>query len=247
VTAPEVALLIASGLAAGLVNTLAGAGSLLTVPLLVLLGLPGTLANGTNRVGILLHNTVAAARFRLEGVSGFEAAIPLLVPVILGSMVGALSITRVSDGTFERLFGLIMVALLIPILRRPPAVTPSAPRPQRLRPASFAVFFGIGLYGGAFQAGVGIFLLLALSYSGYDLVNANSIKVVINAVLVATALPVFVWHGQVSWVPALLLASGFALGGEIGARVAVRGGERIIRPVLVLSVVALAGKMIGLY
>jgi uncharacterized membrane protein YfcA len=78
-------------------------------------------------------------------------------------------------------------------------------------------------------------------------VHANSIKVVINAVLTLTALPVFLMEGQVVWVPALLLGAGFALGGVLGARFAVRGGERVIRPVLALSVVALAGRMIGLY
>ncbi len=77
--------------------------------------------------------------------------------------------------------------------------------------------------------------MLALAHSGYDLVKANSIKVVVNAVLTLTAFPVFLWQGQVRWLPAIMLAVGYALGGTIGARLAVRGGERLIRPVLVVS------------
>jgi len=87
----------------------------------------------------------------------------------------------------------------------------------------------------------------ALSHTGYDLVRANSIKVVTNVVLTAFAIPIFVWHGQVAWLPAGILAIGFAAGGALGAHVAVRGGERVIRPVMVLAIVALAGRMLGLY
>ena len=245
-TPTDAAMLVGGGLAAGILNTLAGAGSLLTVPLLVLVGLPGNFANGTNRIGVLISNLFAAWRFRAEGVSGFREAIPVLIPIALGSLGGAFIISRVADKTFERAFGVVMVLLLVPILWRPaaPAVGQTTRWSARV---SFLIFLGIGLYGGAFQAGVGIALLFALSYAGYGLVHANSIKVVINAVLTLAALPVFLTKGHVVWAPALLLGAGFALGGVLGARFAVRGGERIIRPVLTLSVLALAGRMIGLY
>lgn len=241
------ALLIAGGLVTGIFNTLAGGGSLVSVPLLVLVGLPGTVANGTNRVGIFAQSIVAAWRFRAEGVSGFRRAVPVLVPIAIGSALGAFFISQVADETFETLFGVLMVLLLVPILFGTPAATGevrgwlSSPR------ASFLVFLAIGLYGGAFQAGVGIALVIALSYAGYDLVRANSIKVVVNAALTAVALPVFVAQRQVVWVPALLLALGYSLGGALGARIAVRGGERVIRPVLAVAVLALAGRMLALY
>lgn len=247
-SALEGLLLVAGGLTAGIVNTLAGAGSLLTVPLLVLVGLPGTIANGTNRVGILLHNVVAAWRFRAEGVSGFRSALPLLVPVGLGSLAGALTISQVTDRTFEKLFGVVMVLLLIPILwQRAPAFTTTKSLRRSSAPVAFFMFFTIGLYGGAFQAGVGIALIFAQSFTGRDLVSANSVKVVVNTVLTLVALPVFVARAQIAWLPGALLAMGFALGAAIGVRLAVRGEERAIRPVLAASVLALAGRMFGLY
>ena len=76
---------------------------------------------------------------------------------------------------------------------------------------------------------------------------ANSIKVVVNAILTCVAIPVFLAQGEIAWLPGLVLAAGYGLGGEVGARLAVHGGERIIRPVLAVSVIALAGRMIGLY
>jgi uncharacterized membrane protein YfcA len=242
----ELALLTAGGLAAGVVNTLAGGGSLLTVPLLVFLGLPGTLANGTNRVGIVVQNCTAAWRFRAEGIGGVRRALPVLVPVALGSIVGAVAVSRVSDSTFERLFGVMMIALLVPTLtgagRRSDG--PERPWPAWVRAV---LFFAIGLYGGSFQAGVGIFLMLALAHTGIDLVLANHIKVIVIAALTAVAVPVFLVQGQIAWVPALALTLGFGIGGSVGAHLAVRGGERLIRPVLALAVVAMAGRMLGLY
>jgi hypothetical protein len=240
--------LCGTALGAGVVNTLAGGGSLLTVPLLVLLGLPGGVANGTNRIGVLLQSSVAAWRFRALGVGGLREAVPVLLPVAAGSLLGAWGISQVSDGLFERAFGVVMLLLLVPLLReatitRPVRVEP----PSHLGPRWALVFFAIGLYGGAFQAGVGIPLLFALSHAGFDLVRGNAIKVIVNAVLTATAVPVFIFAGQIFWLPAAIVALGYAAGAVLGARLAVRGGEKLIRPVLALAVIALAGKMLGLY
>jgi len=238
----DIAILVSGGLAAGVINTLAGGGSMLTVPLLVLLGLPGTLANGTNRAGILVSNLAAVWSFRRAGVDALQHAVPVLLPVALGSLIGALAISRVTDETFERSFGLVMLAVLLPTLR--------APKPTGTTTWSPAVrttaFLAIGVYGGAFQAGVGVVLLLALGRSGYDLVTANAVKVVVIAVLTLAAIPVFAIQDQIAWLPAALLAVGFGVGGALGARFATRGGERLIRPVLAVAAAALAARMLGL-
>lgn len=242
----DAALLLAGGLAAGVVNTLAGGGSLLTVPLLVLTGLPGTVANGSNRVGVLVQNGVAAWGFRAQGVSGLGGAVPILAPVAAGALAGAAVASQLPADLFERIFGVLMLVLLVPMLRRPRPRTPGEARalPPALRTL---VFLGIGLYGGAFQAGVGILLIFALSWSGLDLVRTNSIKVVVNFCFTLLTIPVFLLARQIAWPEALTLGVGFAAGGLLGARLAVRGGERVIRPVLVAAVVALAGHMVGLY
>jgi uncharacterized membrane protein YfcA len=238
----------ATATAAGVVNTLAGGGSLLTVPLLVLLGLPGGIANGTNRVGILLQSVVAAWRFRALGVGGLRESAPVLLPVAGGSLIGAWGISQISDALFERAFGVVMLLLLVPLLRELAAPRRErSPDPPRLGPRWAVIFFAIGLYGGAFQAGVGIPLLFALTHAGFDLVRGNAIKVIVAAALTLTAVPVFVLAGQIAWEPALVLGVGYSAGGALGARLAVRGGERLIRPVLAVAVLALAGRMLGLY
>jgi uncharacterized membrane protein YfcA len=243
-SAAELSLLCAGGFVAGIINTLAGGGSLITVPLLVVLGLPGTVANATNRVGVLLQSIVGAWRFRAEGVSGFRDAGALIAPLLAGAAVGAVVVSGLDDRTFERLFAVVMLVMLVPMLRG--SVAPSADRsmPPALRAL---MFFGIGLYGGAIQAGVGIFLIFALSTVGHDLVRSNSIKMVLVAAFTSIAVAVFVFRGQVVWYPALVLATANSVGAAVGARIAVRGGERVIRPVLVVSVAALAGRMLGVY
>jgi hypothetical protein len=242
----EIALLIGGGFVAGIVNTLAGGGSLLTVPLLVLIGLPGNVANGTNRVGILLQSAMAVWSFRALGVSEFRSAVPVLVPLTLGSLTGAFLIAQVSDAIFEKAFGIVMLLLLVPTFARRFA-EPNAASPRPWSPlTSGAVFFAIGAYGGSFQAGVGILLLLALSRAGFDLVRANAVKVLVVAAITLVALPVFIAVGQVAWLAAVLLAAGFSGGGALGARLAVRGGERLIRPVVMVAVIALAARMLGL-
>lgn len=245
-SALDVVLLLAGGLVAGAVNSMAGGGSLLTVPLLVFAGVPGGVANGSNRIGVLLSNLTAAAAFRRLGVSGISRSLPVLVPVVVGSLIGAYGISRVADDAFERVFGIIMVPLLLLSLRKPKPAADGADAAWSPLVSSL-VFLGVGLYGGAFQAGVGLILLAALTRTGIDLVVANSIKVVVILVVTATALPVFIASGKVDWPPALVLGAGFAVGGAVGARLAVSGGERVIRGVMIVAVLAASGRLLGLY
>ena len=241
---PDVLLLVGGGLLAGSVNTIAGGGSMLTVPLLVLAGLPGDVANGSNRVGILASNLSASATFRRLGVSGLSRVLPVVIPVVVGSLTGSILISWLPAESFERAFGVLMVPLLVLSLR-PPKVA-AAVRPWSGTTAAL-VFFGVGCYAGAFQAGVGLLLVLTLSRSGLDLVVANSVKVVVILMVTLTALPVFIIGGLVDWGPALVLAAGFGVGGAMGARVTVEGGERLIRPVMSAAVLAMSGHLLGLY
>ncbi len=240
-------LLALGGLLAGIINTLAGGGSLITVPLLVFLGLPATTANGTNRIGVLFQNAVSTWRFRREGLDGLRGAAPVLAPVLVGSVLGAGVASLMSAAVFRQVFGVAMIALLFPMLRGARKQRTDADTTPRSPLVNGLIFFAIGLYGGALQAGVGLFLIAALARSGLDLVRANAIKVVVIGALTLVAVPVFVAQGQVDWKLATALVVGFALGGELGARAAVLGGERLIRPVLVLAVVAMSGRMLGLY
>lgn len=241
----EALLLIIGGLFAGAINTVAGGGSMLTVPLLVLAGVPGNAANGSNRVGILTSNVAAVATFRRLGVDGLRHASRVVVPVVLGGLIGSFAVGRVlDDAAFERVFGLLMIPLVILSVRRP---TNATGEHAWSTAKVVIVFLSIGIYGGAFQAGVGLVLLAALTRSGFDLVMSNSIKVIVNTAVTVVALPVFILNGDVEWVPALVLAAGFVVGGWLGAQASFRGGEVLIRRVMVIAALGLAGRLIGIY
>ena len=235
-------VLLGGGLVAGIVNAMAGGGSLLTVPLLVFAGVPGNTANGSNRVGVLTNSVSAAGTFRRLGVAGLAGIGRILGPAVVGSLIGSIVVSQLADDTFERVFGFVMIPILIMSLRRPD-VEAMADRPQWPTWLTTIVFFAIGLYGGAFQAGVGLMMIVALSRAGVDLVVANHIKVIVTLVFTVFALPVFIVNGDVDWAPALVLAVGFAVGGYLGARLSVAGGERVIRPVLVVAVIVFAGRL----
>ena len=166
-------------------------------------------ANGTNRIGILVQCISAVLRFRKGGIFEPREMMTIAAPVMIGSLIGAYGITAVPDGTFERLFGLAMLVLLVPALRQatrkvgrdPPA---AAAWPPWL---SNSVFFGIGLYAGALQAGVGVPFLFALLHSGKDPVRANAIKIGVTALSALVAVPIFIFHGDVAWLPAVVLAA----------------------------------------
>lgn len=232
------------GLLAGAINAIAGGASLLTVPLLVLTGVPGNAANGSNRLGVITSSFTAFIEFRRRGVHDLKKVVAVLIPVIAGSLVGSLLISQLSTEQFERAFGVIMVPILILSLRKPKPKPDGTVWPVWL---NRLVFFGIGMYGGAFQAGIGLLMIVALARSGLDLVTANSVKVLINLAVSLVALPVFIAQGFFELVPAVILAVGFALGGTLGAAVSVKGGEKVIRPIMIIAVLAFSGRLLGIY
>jgi len=241
---PEVLLLV-GGAVAGAINAMAGGGSTLTVPLLVLADVPGNAANGSNRVGILSSNVSSLLSFRNQGVTvSLGRLAPILVPAILGALVGAYGISEITDEAFERTFGLLMIPIVLLTIFKPQVRTDRPPWPLGL---TVLVFFAIGLYAGAIQAGVGLLLLAALSRGGFDLVTANVVKVIFILFATVIALPVFIIQDQVRWGPAIVLAIGLSVGGWLGARFAVQGGERWIRIAMFVAAVVLAGRLLGLY
>ncbi len=237
-------LLAGGGVIAGVINTVAGGGSMLTVPLLVLAGVPGNSANGSNRLGILTSTASATVAFRRLGVDGLSKAIPVLAPTLVGSLIGSLTISRLPDRAFEIVFGVLMIPLIVLTVRKPTARDVGEPWPTWLTVVIFGV---IGAFGGAFQAGIGLVLLAALTRAGFDLVTANSVKMVVSLTVTVIALPVFLVSGNIVWLPALVLAAGFFVGGWCGAQFAVKGGEKLIRVAMVIAAIGLSGRLIGLY
>lgn len=237
-------LVFGSGLVAGFVNVLAGGGSLLTLPILIFLGLPPALANGTNRVGVLAQNIAAVWDFRRQGVSDLRTGLRLSLATLPGAVLGAFVSIRVPDAWFKAILAAVLVLSVVAILIPPKRRTDGPSELGRVSWVTYAAFFGIGWYGGFLQAGVG-FLLMAILYQlmHIDLVRVNMYKVLVVAIFTVPALLVFVWTRNVDWTAGLILGAGNATGALVGTRMSVRGGERPIRIVLALALVAMAAKL----
>ena len=243
------ALLLAAvpmaGLIAGFINTLAGSGSLITLPILILLGLPANVANGTNRVGVLLQNVVAVATFRRRGALETAGTWKLVVPSVVGSVIGAALAVDLDEALLRRVIGALMLVMLAVMLFKPERwIAAHAHRREPRLLVEVPLFFAIGVYGGFIQAGVGIFLLAGLVLgAGFNLVGANAIKNVIVMAFTAAALVVFIVNDQVQWTFGLLLAVGQAAGAWLAAHLAVKRGAEFVRyvviAIVVLSAVAL--------
>jgi uncharacterized membrane protein YfcA len=235
------------GLIAGFINTLAGSGSLITLPVLILLGLPANVANGTNRVGILVQNIVAVATFRKQQALPLDGSVRLIVPAVLGALLGAALAVDLDEALLNRTIGILMIFMLFVLMIRPRrwlAAHASGTAIPYFWQAP--LYFGLGIYCGFIQAGAGIFLLAGLVLgSGFDLVRGNAMKNLIVLIVTVAALAVFVWNDQVRWGLGLLLASGQAAGAWLAARMAVSRGAGFVRwfliVVVALSAIALFG------
>jgi uncharacterized membrane protein YfcA len=241
---------IAAGFGCGFINTLAGSGSLITLPLLIFLGLPANVANGTNRVGILIQNLIAVGSFRQNQMLDMRGGLMLSAPAVIGSLVGAQIAVNLNETWMERTIGALMVVMLFVILFKPERWLKGHPDALSQRPdiGQLLLFFAIGIYGGFIQAGVGVFLLAGLVLSvGYDLVRANAIKVLIIFCFTISAMIIFVINGQVWWGVGLLLAIGNALGGWMAAKMAIKQGANFVRWLLIIVIAVSAAELLGVF
>jgi uncharacterized membrane protein YfcA len=242
------ALLLATGCVAGFLNVMAGGGSLLAMPVMVFIGMPGPVANGTNRVAILVQNISATAGFFRQGFSDFRLSLTLALCTLPGAVLGAYFGTILDGVWFNRVLAGVMIAVLILMLRKKRAAendAPAEPAAPRRVLLSHLCMLGVGVYGGFIQAGVG-FIIMAVLHRvlGLDLVRVNMHKVFIIGVYTILALAVFAAQGEIVWLAGIALATGNAIGGWIGSQCTVKKGERLIRVIFNATLILMAIKLL---
>jgi uncharacterized membrane protein YfcA len=243
----QLLLLASAGVAAGFLNVMAGGGSLLTVPMMLFLGLPGPVANGTNRLSIIAQNIVAVRTFLRRGFSDFRLSLSLTLAGLPGAALGALVGVRLDGIWFERVLAVVMIGVLI-LMQLPSGKRSgggSLPLTRGRLIAGHVLMFGAGCWGGFIQIGVGFILMPILHrVMGLDLVRTNMHKVFIALVHNVLAIAVFASVVSIHWAFGLALAVGNSLGGYLGARFSVQGGELWIRRVLTLVLLLFIVKLL---
>ena len=240
-------LLFAAGIVAGTLNAIAGGGSLLTLPLLIFLGLPPTLANGTNRVAILIQNIAGTASFKRRGLipgAWLRLAIP---PALIGALLGTWAAVQIDDLAFQRILAAVLVLAAAWTVWHPVRAPEIGDAPPPSGPARWmfrAAFFTVGAYGGFIQAGVGFIVLATTSAGGLDLVRGNALKLSLVLAFTVVSLSLFAYSGLVDWVMGLTLAAGTFLGALLGVHLQVLKGQKWVRTVVTVTIVIFAVRLV---
>lgn len=243
----ELVLLAFAGFASGWINVIAGGGSLLTVPVMVFMGLPGPVSNGTNRIAIISQSIAAVASFRSKGFSDFRLSATLAAAASVGAFFGARIGVSLDGVWFNRLVAAVMIAVMVLMAtgRDKSKPAPDASAKAKNLVLGHALMIGAGFWGGLIQIGVG-FLLMPILYRvmGLDLVRVNMHKVFIALIFTTVAFFVFAAKVDIVWEAGAALAVGTAFGGWMGAHATIERGEAFIKRALIAVLAAMTIKLL---
>lgn len=242
----EYLLLILVGVCVGFINTMAGGGSLLTLPALIFMGLPPSVANGTNRVAIVIQTAMAVAGFKSKKVSTSPFNVYLGVSALIGSIIGAKIAINVKGETFNKILSIVMVLVLLIIILKPKMKVEELS--ERITGkylwVGIIAFFFIGIYGGFINAGIGFVIIMFLyNVNRMTLVRSNATKVAVVFMYTLSALVVFILNDKVNWEMGLVLAMGNAVGAWVSSRISVDKGDAFVKKFLIVMIIIMAIKL----
>lgn len=243
----SIILLFVIAFISGFINVGAGGGSSLTLPMLIFLGLDSAMANGTNRVGIIMQNISAIYSFKRSNFSQFRLSLKLSLLTLPGAVAGAILAVRLNDQLFQKILGVVMILIIVSMFLPKAKNTKEGEDGQNISWSVYLSMFGIGFYGGFIQVGVGFLIMASLQHlMKLNLVFVNMHKVFIVLVYTLPALLIFAFTGNVNWFWGIVLGTGTALGGWWSAKLSVKKGEKLIKIVLVAAIFIMALKLLNI-
>lgn len=242
----QVLLLALCGMAAGFVDSVSGGGGLLTVPALLWTGLPAATALGTNKLQAAFGTMQAVRHYARAGLVRWKEVRVGVLITFLAAATGTWCVTQwLSTDVLKKIVPWLLIAVAVYTALSPRLG--GEPRPARLPRAAFLALFGIllGFYDGFFGPGTGSFWTIAcVSLCGMELRRATAFTKVMNLTSNLAALLIFSLSGHVSVSIAMPMIAGQLIGGRLGAKMVIRDGAKIIRPVLIITVLAMAAKLL---
>ena len=241
----DIIILLICGVIAGFINTVAGGGSLLTLPILIFMGLPSNIANGTNRIAIFMQNIFSISGYKSRGVSDFKYSSWLSVSALIGSIIGAKIAININEDMFNKILSVVIIIVVLTIIYNKKTFNINSENISiEKKIISVIIFFFIGIYGGFIHAGVGFLILSILSnYNGIQLSKANSIKVFVVFVYTFFALIVFIMENKINWILGINLGIGNSIGGWIASRWSYNKPDKIIKIFIIISSAIMAFKL----
>ncbi len=215
------------GSVAGFINTLAGSGSMITLSLLMFMGLPATLANGTNRLGIVFQSVTGAYQFHKAGKLDFAKTTWFSLPALLGSLVGAWIATMLDAKQMEQAIGVVMVFMLVILLFKPEKwLRENSEIIERKTILNMLLAFLVGIYGGFIMIGVGILILGVLVLKArMNLAESNAVKILTVFLFSLPVLAIYAFQEQIDWLLASVLAIGQAVGAWFASQFALNNPQ----------------------
>ena len=240
-------ILFGIGIISGFMNVVAGGGSSLTLPALIFLGLDSTIANGTNRIAVIMQNVSAIYAFKREKYEQFGLSMKLSLMTLPGTIAGAIFALSIADELFQKILGIIMIGVIISMIIPNPKKQ-STESSEKIPWTVHLSMFGIGFYGGFIQVGIGFMIMAALQYlMNLNLVIVNMHKVFIVLILTIPAFIVFQISGNINWQLGISLAAGNAFGGWWAAKLSIKKGESFIKTILIIAVFIMALKLLDVF
>jgi len=214
------------GTLTGIINTIAGSGSLITLPVFIFMcDLSPSIANASNRIGVFLQSVVATGKYAQSKPEVFKGSLWLIIPSVLGAILGSKIAVDIDEKTMNYTIGGLMVFMLIILLFKAERwlIEDKLTKAQNKNIGTFITFFLIGIYGGFLQAGVGFFLLAGLVLiSKYSLTQSNGLKLALVLAFTAPALALFMYYGKVHYGYGLLMGVFQAFGAWLGVKYIVK-------------------------
>lgn len=240
----EYIALFVAGLAGGVVNSIAGGGSFITFPALILVGLPAISANATNTFASCLGYFSGLAAFKQQLVSQSHRLIMITAISLMGGGAGALLLATTPAKVFQNAIPwLLLIATILfvwgPAINQKLQQRPRKKNQRKMLGVLPAIMLSVVcLYGGFFNAGLGIILLSYFSVLGIADINVmNALKLYVSGVLSVMAITVFMYQGYIDWLPGSILMLGTMLGGYIAAKMSLKASQQVLRNIVIVIAV----------
>lgn len=242
----EYLLLISVGFLAGFINTVAGGGTLLSMPILIFMGLPPTVANGTNRVAIILQTFMGVWGFKSKGIKTYPFSIYMGIMAFFGALIGAKIAVLMPEEMFKKVLSAIMIFVIVAM-----SITSKQKfnfTEQRTQGfyfyVSLIVYFLFGIYGGFINAGMGFIMLLTIPFlNRFSITETNATKVMVVCIYSLAAILTFALNDKIDWKMGFILAIGNMSGAWVASRWSVGKSEKYIRGFIFVMVITMAIKL----
>lgn len=243
----EYFILLIIGFLVGFINVIAGGGSVFVLPFLIFLGLDHNTANGTNRIGIFMQTLAAVRTYKRDFYEEYPIGWKMSLLTIPGAITGTITAVNVSSEVFEMILALVMIFVMFTMVFNI-KINNHDEELNTLPKIMYLIMFLVGFYGGFIQVGIGFILMFVVNkFLNKNLVKTNFHKSFIVMIYTIPSLIIFILNDNIDWLLGIVLGIGSAIGSYVSVKVSIKNGDKVIKPILIVSMLVIILKLFKLY